>query len=196
MVESWFFVLAMLAVLLIPGPSNALLASATHQYGLSKTMIFIPVEWLGYVYGISLWSLFIHLFEPIWSALDVILHTGSLVYVLWMAFHLWKSSHLQKYDQRHQQIRKAQLFFFTLKNPKTVLLAVGIFPAETWNSIENAGLVFTVFSLLLIPVSMFWMLFGRALLVGSSHRIKADHLYKGSAMLLLACMLPMIFRLF
>ncbi|MBF8341340.1 threonine transporter RhtB, partial [Acinetobacter baumannii] len=26
MIESWFFVLAMLAVLLIPGPTNALLA--------------------------------------------------------------------------------------------------------------------------------------------------------------------------
>jgi len=63
MIESWFFVLAMLAVLLIPGPTNALLASATHQQGAFKTIIFIPIEWLGYVYGISLWALFIHLFE-------------------------------------------------------------------------------------------------------------------------------------
>jgi threonine/homoserine/homoserine lactone efflux protein len=80
MIESWFFVLAMLAVLLIPGPTNALLASATHQQGAFKTIIFIPIEWLGYVYGISLWALFIHLFEPIWPALDVILHTVSLAY--------------------------------------------------------------------------------------------------------------------
>jgi threonine/homoserine/homoserine lactone efflux protein len=80
MIESWFFVLAMLAVLLIPGPTNALLASATHQQGAFKTIIFIPIEWLGYVYGISLWALFIHLFEPIWPALDVILHTVSLAW--------------------------------------------------------------------------------------------------------------------
>jgi len=185
-----------LAVLLIPGPTNALLASATHQQGAFKTIIFIPIEWLGYVYGISLWALFIHLFEPIWPALDVILHTVSLAVVLWMAFHLWKSAHLQKYDQRHQKIRKAKLFSATLKNPKTVLLAAGIFPVETWNSIENAALVFAIFSVILIPVSIFWMYFGRALLVGSFNGITADHLYKGSAMLLLICMLPMIFRLF
>ncbi|ENW98524.1 hypothetical protein F900_03123 [Acinetobacter modestus] len=196
MIESWFFVLAMLAVLLIPGPTNALLASATHQQGAFKTIIFIPIEWLGYVYGISLWALFIHLFEPIWPALDVILHTVSLALVLWMAFHLWKSAHLQKYDQRHQKIRKTKLFSATLKNPKTVLLAAGIFPVETWNSIENAVLVFAIFSVILIPVSIFWMYFGRALLVGSFNGITADHLYKGSAMLLLICMLPMIFRLF
>jgi hypothetical protein len=45
--------------------------------------------------------------------------------------------------------------------------------------------VFAVFSVVLIPVSIFWMVFGRALLAGSLVRIKADHLYKGSAMLLL-----------
>jgi len=196
MIESWFFVLAMLAVLLIPGPTNALLASATHQHGVPKTITFIPIEWLGYLYGISLWALFIHLFDPIWPAIGAILHTASLLYVLWMAFHLWKGSHLQKHDQHHQHIRKRQLFISTLKNPKKVLLASGIFPSETWNSIEQAALVFAVFSLILIPVSIFWMLFGRALLAGSLVGIKADHLYKGSAMLLLICMLPMIFRLF
>ncbi|WP_109441475.1 LysE family translocator [Acinetobacter haemolyticus] len=196
MIESWFFVLAMLAVLLIPGPTNAMLASATHQHGVPKTLVFIPVEWLGYIYGISLWALFIHLFEPIWPAFDVMLHVGSLLYVLWMAFHLWKSSHLQKHDQRHQHIRPTQLFVSTLKNPKTVLLAAGIFPPEAWNSVQNAAIVFAIFSLILIPVSIFWMVFGRALLTGSFAGIKADHLYKGSAMLLIICMLPMVFRVF
>ena len=157
---------------------------------------FIPIEWLGYMYGISLWALLIHLFDPIWPALGAILHTASLLYVLWMAFHLWKSSHLQKHDQHHPHIRKRQLFMSTLKNPKTVLLAAGIFPSETWNSIENALMVFAVFSLILLPVSIFWMIFGRALMAGSLIGIKADHLYKGSAVLLLICMLPMIFRLF
>jgi hypothetical protein len=36
-----------------------------------------------------------------------------------------------------------------------VLLAAGIFPVETWNSIENAVLVFAIFSVILIPVSIF-----------------------------------------
>ena len=43
----------MLAVLLIPGPTNALLATAAHSQGLSKTFWLIPMEWLGYAYGIS-----------------------------------------------------------------------------------------------------------------------------------------------
>ena len=68
MIESWFFVLAMLAVLLIPGPTNALLATAAHSQGLSKAFWLIPMEWLGYAYGISFWAVFIHLAAPVWPA--------------------------------------------------------------------------------------------------------------------------------
>jgi threonine/homoserine/homoserine lactone efflux protein len=70
------------------------------------------------------------------------------------------------------------LFSATLKNPKTVLLAAGIFPVETWNSIENAVLVFAIFSVILIPVS-FWMYFGRALLVGSLMELQPTIYIKG-----------------
>ncbi len=54
----------------------------------------------------------------------------------------------------------------------------------------NFFLVFAVFSLVLLPTALFWMSFGRAILSGESKQIKADLLYKGSAMLLLVCMFP------
>ena len=54
MIESWLFVLAVIAVLMIPGPTNALLASSAHQKGLAKTSLFIPAELLGYFYAINL----------------------------------------------------------------------------------------------------------------------------------------------
>ena len=53
MIESWLFVLAMIAVLMIPGPTNALLASSAHQQGLKKTSLFIPAELFGYFYAIN-----------------------------------------------------------------------------------------------------------------------------------------------
>lgn len=105
MIESWFFVLAMLAVLLIPGPTNALFASAAHHQGITKTASFIPAEWLCYLYGIAIWALLIHLGQPIWPALTPLLHVISALYVIWLAFNLWKSSHLQKHSQSHKTIR-------------------------------------------------------------------------------------------
>lgn len=105
----------MLAVLLIPGPTNALLATAAHSQGLSKTFWLIPMEWLGYAYGISFWAVFIHLADPVWPALLLILHITSVLYVFWMAFRLWKTTHLQQFSQNHRNIRPRQLFFSTLK---------------------------------------------------------------------------------
>ena len=89
-----------------------------------------------------------------------------------------------------------QLFFSTLKNPKAVLFAAGIFPYEAWDNPTNFFLVFAVFSLVLLPTALFWMSFGRAILSGESKQIKADLLYKGSAMLLVVCMFPVMLRFF
>ena len=82
--------------------------------------------------------------------------------------------------------------FCQFKNPKALLFAAGIFPPETWESLYNTVHVFILFSLILLPVAFFWMCFGRALLAGNVRGVRAEHLYKGSALLLVVCMLPVI----
>ncbi len=59
MIESWLFIFAVIAVLLVPGPTNALLASAAHHQGIFKTLLLVPMQLLGYVYAISIWALVI-----------------------------------------------------------------------------------------------------------------------------------------
>ena len=196
MIESWLFVLAVIAVLMTPGPTNALLASSAHQQGVAKTSLFIPAQFFGYFYAINLWALLIHLSSPTWPHLILILHLFSVGYVFWLAFHLWTAKHLQQHNARFNGIRPHQLFFSTLKNPKALLFAAGIFPLNTWDNPTSFILVFAVFSLVLCPVAMFWMAFGRAILAGNLKQIKADLLYKGSAMLLVLCMCPVIMRFF
>lgn len=196
MIESWLFLLAVIAVLMTPGPTNALLASSAHQQGAAKTSLFIPAEFLGYFYAINLWALLIHLSAPIWPHLISILHIVSVGYVFWLAFHLWKVKHLYQHSQRHTSIRPRQLFFSTLKNPKALLFAAGILPMNTWDNPTNFILVFSAFCLVLLPVTMFWMSFGRAILAGESRQIKADLLYKGSAAMLVLCIVPVVIQFF
>ncbi|MGE8542606.1 MAG: threonine transporter RhtB, partial [Acinetobacter sp.] len=81
MIESWLFVLAVIAVLMTPGPTNALLASSAHQQGIAQTSLFIPAEFFGYFYAINMWALLIHISEPIWPNLIHILHFFSMAYV-------------------------------------------------------------------------------------------------------------------
>ena len=196
MIENWLLIAAMLAVLLIPGPTNALLANSAHHQGLAKTFALVPAELLGYLYGISIWALLVHLSLPIWPMLSDLLHLASAVYVFWLAFHLWKTSHLAAHGLSHKVLTPSQLFISTLKNPKTILFAAGIFPVETWDSFTYYFLVMGIFSLCLIPCAVFWMYWGRKMLAGNIKGIRADQWYKGSALFLVLCMLPVVIRFF
>ena len=195
MLENWFFLVAVFAVLMIPGPTNALLVSSAHQQGIAKTMRYLPMQLFGYLYAINLWALFIHLMQPFWPKIGLILHVLSSIYTVIWAFYLWKAKHLQKHSQQHQAIKPYQLFFATLKNPKALLFAAGIFPMQTWDHPQQAMTVFACFSVLLIPPALFWMCFGRALLDPESSPKNADRLYKGSAILLVVCVLPVLIGL-
>lgn len=195
MLENWFFLVAVFAVLMIPGPTNALLASCAHQQGIAKTSLYVPIQLAGYAYAIGLWALFIHLMQPIWPKINLIAHIGSSLYTLIWAFYLWQAKHLEKHSQTHPAIKLYQLFFATLKNPKALLFAAGIFPMQTWEHPSNALRVFSFFSIILIPTAFFWMCFGRALLNPDNSQKNADRLYKGSAVLLVVCVLPVLIGL-
>ena len=177
---------------MIPGPANALVASAAYQQGKLKTSLYIPVILIGYLYAINGWALLIHLFSPIWPSFQELLHVLSAIGVGWMTFRLFKAQQLEQYNQTHPQIRPWQMFKGTLKNPKAALLAAGILPLSTWQSPSNFILVFAIFALVALLVALFWIVFGQAILAGESAKRKADLIYKGSALFLLLCLLPLL----
>lgn len=196
MIENWLFVLALIAVLMIPGPTNALLASSAHHHGTWQTVRLIPAQLFGYLYGIGLWGLLVHLADPVWPALTSVLHIFGIAYVLWLALRLWKTKHLQAHSQKYNHIRPQQLFWGSLKNPKAILISTGILPLHTWESVTAYAWVMLAFSAIMIPSALFWIFFGKGILEGRMRGLNADQVYKGSAMLLLLCMLPILIQLF
>ena len=192
MIENWLFIVAIIAVLMIPGMGNALVASSAHQLGKAKTSVFIPAILMGYLYAINVWALIIHLMSPTWPNFQGFVHVLSSIFVGWMTFRLYKIKQLEKHNRNHPSIHPWQMFFTTLRNPKAALIAAGILPNSTWDNPTNFMLVFIAFSLSVIPVAIFWMVYGQALLSNQSSKIKADHLYKGSALFLLLCLIPLI----
>ncbi len=194
MYEHGLTIAALIIILMIPGPTNALLASSARHVGFSRSLSLIPAELMGYIYAMSLWWLLIKFTEDIWPALMYILHFVSAVYVFWLAFNLWKMNQLQAYSQKIKEVKPTQLFYATFKNPKALLFAVGVFPSSIWSSLENYAVNMLLFSLILIPAALFWLLFGSQLLTGKFKGIDQEQLYKGSALLLLVCMLPIMIR--
>lgn len=188
-------IIALIAALMIPGPTNALLASSAQHVGISKSLRLIPAELIGYIYAMALWWLFIRLTVDFWPAIDNILHFFSVCYVFWMAFNLWKMKQLHHYSQKYLHIRSRQLFVSAFKNPKSILFSVGIFPDSTWSSLSHYILSMLIFSAILVPSALFWLCYGSQLLTGKVKGLDQQQLYRGSALFLVVCMLPIIVRL-
>src|SRR5690606_37645240 len=195
MIENWLFVLGLIAVLMIPGPANALVASSAYQQGQAKTSLYIPAILMGYFYAINVWALLIHLALPIWPNFKSLLYVLSTICVGCMTLHLYKAHKLVRKCKNHPQNRPCQMFTVTLSNPKAALLASGILPMETWQSPTNFVLVFAAFCLSTVPVGIFWMVFGQAILSSHSEKIKAGLIYKGSALFVLLCLIPLLIKL-
>ena len=121
MIEYGFILIALFAVMIIPGPTNALLASSAQQIGMQKSLRLIPAELIGYMYAMALWWLIVAFTDDIWPLFIDILHFASAIYVFWLAFRLWKMKHLHAHSQRNKNIKAMQLFYSTFKNPKAVL---------------------------------------------------------------------------
>ena len=181
--------------MMVPGPANALVASSAHQQGQARTSLYLPAILLGYFYAINVWALLIHLASPIWPNFKGLVYVLSTICVGWMTLHLYKAQQLERYSKNHPQIRPWQMFTTTLKNPKAALLASGILPMETWQSPTNFVLVFAAFSLSTVPVGIFWMVFGQAILTSPSEKIKAGLIYKGAALFVLLCLIPLLIKL-
>ncbi len=117
----------MIAVLMIPGPTNALLASSAHQQGIAKTSLLIPAEFFGYMYAISVWALFIHLSAPIWPYLIDILHVLSAGLCILDGFSFMEAVAFRTTLSKTLHHSPRQLFFSTFKNPKALLFACRYF---------------------------------------------------------------------
>jgi len=190
MIESWLFIFAVFMVLIVPDSRNVILADSAYQQGVWKALKFIPIEVLSYFYGISFWALILHLGLPVWPLFLHILHLASVLYVIWWVRHLWQISSMEPFYLKRAKPKSTHIFLTILKNPKTILFSSGIFPFETWSSFENYIGVLTIFCICFVICSLFWMCFGRNLLLGKIRGVSANHYYKGSALLLILGISP------
>lgn len=194
-IEHYIFLFALIAIFLIPGTTNAIIANIAYQKGSWVAIKRLPAEYLGYLYAIGLWSIFIHIMSPYWIIFNDILHFFSIIYIFWIAFHLWNTSDLQKHLHVSKRLSSKAVFYSTLTNPKAILLAVGIFPKSTWESVEYYAMMMFLLGLIMLPCALFWIFFGRTLRQHSFIiNLKATQFYKGSALFLVACTIPMIIQ--
>lgn len=164
------FVLASMALLLTPGPTNTILAASSAAMGLRRAWMLPLAEAAGYVIAIFAFVRASELLADIPIALPA-LKGFAAAWLLYSAYKLWTQSVEQRVPAVGEAIKR--VFLTTLLNPKAMLVGTIIIPTALPTQAMSGVLLFPCLS---IAAGALWMTIGSA--VPSRLRPFA---YKGAA---------------
>ena len=121
------FIMAVLTVLAMPGPTNALFAASGASVGFKPSLTLPPAGICGYLVSINALDMFI---GPVMAQNPLALPMLKILASLWLfycALKLWRQG-AAEYSVAKSLISPRQVFLTTLVNPKTLIFAFAIFP--------------------------------------------------------------------
>ncbi len=175
------FMLSTIAILLTPGPTNTLLASAGLGQGMRKAFPLVAFELAGYLIAISAWGIFLASAQHHYPWLGISVRVASSCYLAYMAVKIWRAAHALPTSEQ-KTIGPKALFVATLLNPKGLLFASAIFPPHTFDDVQVYLAAMALFSCLLLPIGIVWIKFGAALGSGRLLRINPVKLQRVAAL--------------
>ncbi|MBV1800428.1 LysE family translocator [Siccirubricoccus sp. G192] len=159
------FVLAVLAVLGTPGPTNTLLATAGATAGLRRSLPLIVAEAAGYTVSVITLGLVL---GPVVAGAPLLagaLRAAVGVYLLSLALRLWRRGGAAL--ATGAVVTPCQVFVTTLLNPKAIVFALGVVPFGAGRGVWPPYML--GFLLLLVSVGAAWIAAG-AMLGGAAGR--------------------------
>jgi threonine/homoserine/homoserine lactone efflux protein len=176
------FVLACMAVLFVPGPTNTLLATSGAAGGFRRSLALPLAELLGYT--ISIWTLAL-LVAPLINGspvLSIVLRLACGAYLVWSAVHLWREGANALTSAEPVSFRR--VFVTTLLNPKAILFALVIIPYLGERKFVAAAPYLLGHVLLVVTASLSWIGFGALVGAGARTRVSAGVIRKAGASVL------------
>jgi threonine/homoserine/homoserine lactone efflux protein len=154
------FLLGVLGLLLVPGPTNTLLATSGALAGVRRSLRLLPCELIGYLIAIGVWYrilrplIALHPSGPLFSKLL------ACAYLIYTVTKLYNSNPGPSPTAcaAGSPVSPGEIFFVTLLNPKAVVFALLVFDQSKLNISE-----FAVFSVTAPCVALIWISLGRTL---------------------------------
>lgn len=179
-----------------PGPNNLMLMASGVNFGLGRTVPHLLGISLGLAAMIVLVGLGAARAMDAIPLLDIALRTGCLAFILWMAWSLLRAQAPDGAPAKVSPMTLMQAAAFQWVNPKAwamALTAVAAYAPD--RSLAAVGTVALVFGIVSLPSIVVWAALGkrvRALLTDARRRRQFNC---AMSVLLLASVLPMIFRM-
>ena len=149
------FSLGVLALLIMPGPTNAVLAMASAGITAARLLSLLGAVLAAYLIVIIPVS---GIAGPYLQAHPVVAQSVRIVSAIWvlsLALKLWKADP----DAGATTVGPRHLFVTTLLNPKAIIFALSIFPAEH----PALAWFFVAFAVAVPSIGLCWILVGRAI---------------------------------
>jgi threonine/homoserine/homoserine lactone efflux protein len=160
--------LGIVVVLVLPGPTNRLLAAAGLRQGFKRSARLTAAKLVGYLVSISLWGHFLAQTAHSLTWLPTLIRIASSLYTGYLAIRMWRTTVTLPSSTR-QATGLRTLFVATLLNPKAILFAGTIFPTGAFVSLPTYMESMFIFASLLVPIGFAWIVFGAEL--GSERRM-------------------------
>lgn len=173
------FGLAVLALLLAPGPTNTLLTVGAAARGMQYSLPLLLGELFGYlVVVVPLATIAAPLVEER-PELDVALRIAAACWVLILAIRLWLASSKKRGDGQSSPVTVGQVFLTTVLNPKALIVGLILMPRGTLVQIApSIGL----FSLIVVGAGMTFLSLGS--LIGKTSVLPSRSVYRIAAFFL------------
>ncbi|SIO46459.1 LysE family translocator [Paraburkholderia phenazinium] len=177
--------LGIVILLIMPGPTNTLFATAGLQRGVRRSAHLIGAEFAGYFVSITVLGCFLSHAATSLTWIPALLRIASSLYLAVLAVRMWQTaSEFPASTQKAIGLRT--LFVATLLNPKAILFAGTIFPAIAFERLPAYLEAMGIFTAALIPTGLAWIAFGAALGSGRLMRISPVHLQRCASIILAA----------
>ena len=156
------FVVAVVTLLAVPGPTNTLLAASGAAVGFQRSLRLIIGETMGYLVAIVVLMQILAPFVAATPAGPIVAKAFASVVLILLAIRLWWRADAEM-TVVSGPISIGQVFVTTLFNPKALIFAFVIFPRTNLHDLVR---FFALFAILVIGIGCAWIGLGRA--IGSS----------------------------
>lgn len=152
------FLAGLVLLLIVPGPTNTLLATAGATTGLSSAFRLLAAEMLAYLIAVVLLG---YALAPLLAQvprLSTGLQVAASLYLVGTAFRLWRADP----GRTPRDVVTGRLVFTTtLLNPKSLVIAFGLMPAGWTLGLPTALPHLALMALIIPAIGGLWLLAGR-----------------------------------
>ena len=159
------FCLALLTVLIVPGPTNTLLATSGATVGLRRSLHLLLFELLGYATAIALIRIFIASVIERLPGETRIIRIVAATYLIGLAVGLWR----WRLASAARAVRAHHVFITTSLNPKALLIALVLLPATSSVDLRY----WLVLGVLIPSIGTAWIYLGRSVGRAAFHDLTA-----------------------